>query len=513
MAAEEAALAASPRSRTFVTASQSRPGRYGPAVERTRQGRISLTSEWGDESPPARTTDWSRSGHPQMLETRGDTLRRTERNTLRANRTSESQVTRSNSVRWPRLQPGAPAPSLSFSPPGSSSEVPARPLVPPAPLRPPPPVPLATPAEIGPLLSLPNPPRTSKGLYRSMSISGNLNNPSSGASFARNSVVRRSRSRDDLRSYAWSDRTLYMYPPNGAYRTPMVLVPRAPPTQEGAQRHRTLRRIESTAHERKSRSLCTLLEERNFASTSPLPASLVEVEESRSPESSWEESAGTANGSLPAEEMTPKTRAPQVYYLLDDYLTPVSGDQTSKSSSEGTEGMIGRGASHSRPNVASFSSPSPDSPEQWHRRPSRPATPPLSAIRGATERISAPAPAPAPRRALRPHVSPERHLPETQLPGAGPRRREVERIRAAYRARLELERPRPAPVGASWHEANPLPIPRRQTQRKVHQEEPGRDCGCNRCQKAASEQQRSLKRRSYADPRHAGRREVRWWWW
>ncbi|KAF0291353.1 Dual specificity tyrosine-phosphorylation-regulated kinase 2 [Amphibalanus amphitrite] len=506
-AAEEAALAASPRTRGDAPTGGLRAGRQD-AVEWRGQGRVSQVDEW---SVGSRQTQRGRPTRLQGSERDGDGPRRTGSSTLRATRCvsgSGSQPARSDSVRWPRLQPGVPAPSLSFSPTSSRSESSSRSLIPPAPLRPPPPVPLAAPLESSAFPSLPAPPRPAKGLFRSMSISGHLNEPSGGAYFARNTAVRRSRSRDDLRSGVWSDRTVYMYPPNGSYRSPVVLVPRAPPAApEIAPRHRPVRRTESTIQDRKSRSLCTLLEERNFASPSPLPPPTTDVDSSLSPNSSWEETASTTKTSLRTEVTPSKPKAPQVYYLLDDYLTPVSGDQASKSSSEPEVPDDTRRSegSRSRPHVAAFSSPSPDSPEQWRRRPTRPATPPLSAIRGTSEHP--PAPAPAPRRALRPHVSPERHLRETQLPGAGPRQREVERIRAAYRARLELERARPAPVGASWHEANPLPAPRRPQQRRPHREVPDRACSCQRCQQAAGDRERSLKRRSYADPRYATRLE------
>ena len=505
LAAEEAAQAASTRARTYVPVSELRAGRTERTAERRGQ-----SDEW---SVVSAQTQRGRPSRVQTLERDADGVRRVASSTLRPARGSSApQPVRSDSVRWPRLQPGVPAPSLSFSPPSSRAESSSRSVLPPAPLRPPPPVPLTAPTEVSSFPSLPAPTRPAKGLFRSMSISGHLNEPSGGASFARNTGVRRSRSRDDLRSGVWSDRTLYMYPPNGSHRAPVVLVPRAPQAGPETPRHRPVRRTESTVHERKSRSLCTLLEERNFASPSPLPPPTADADSSRSPNSSWEESLGNSKmKEVCVDEPTPKPKVPQVYYLLDDFLTPVSGDQASKSSSEPepTDEGRRRQAGYSRPHVASFSSPSPDSPEQWRRKPSRPATPPLSAVRGSAQHPAAPAP--APRRSVRPHVSPERHLRETQLPGAGPRQREVERIRAAYRARLELERARPAAVASSWHEANPLPAPRRPTQRRQphrHREVPGRSCSCDKCQQPTGDHERSLKRRSYADPRHASRVEV-----
>lgn len=255
----------------------------------------------------------------------------------------------------------------------------------------------------------PPPTRQCKGLFRSLSMAGHLNDLSSGVSssaavpqFQRNIGLRRSRSRDDLLSTRpalqtneYPSKVVYHYPPNGTLRKPVVMVPRALMPEKPAipqqppLRPIGLRRAVSLSHDTKSRSLGTLLEDRLPPSPSPLPIPVLDMTESSSPDDDeLHLREKTQAGRIVDERETP--RVPRSYQL-DDHLAPVAEESSSKGSSEneterrsscshGTQRRRSRSERlcdrlTSRPQVAAFSSPSPESPDQPSRRTRRRASP------------------------------------------------------------------------------------------------------------------------------------------
>ncbi|XP_043225674.1 uncharacterized protein LOC122383389 [Amphibalanus amphitrite] len=356
--------------------------------------------------------------------------------------------------------------------------------------------------------------RPARGLYRSVSIAGHLSELSSAAApaphrqFARNSTLRRSRSRDDLLSAQTSTgpepgKMVYHYPPNGPYCSPVVLVSRT----AAAPRPGPLRRAESLSHGLKSRSLGTLLEERHDPTPSPSPLPLPVLDLTQ-----------VAGGAVPPRSVQrrpvpeePQPPPPGGNYHPDDLLPPLAEENSSKGSSEGEQERrsssgrasrerrrsLGADRPSARPQVATFSSPSPESPERPSWTPPRSASPLYStleesgrrrdrladlrlqrgrgasyggysahsghpgrragpAVRSQSFQVRAPVGPPSEDRAhppgspgdalppqldYPPFVTPEGGLwEERPAPGLGHRPHDAELIRAAYRARFEQRR-------------------------------------------------------------------------